>query len=100
MKRIITSFEKLDDKQIELFKTQYPDGYNSRDIISFKNLKGIEIKTIQISSNDTIYLVKLNEKLINRIYNDDDESNEELGEELGEELEIDSNESIDEEFED
>ena len=100
MKRIITSFEKLDDKQIELFKTQYPDGYSSQDIISFKNLKGIEIKTIQISSNDTIYLVKLNEKLINRIYNDDDESNEELGEELGEELEIDSNESIDEEFED
>ncbi|MBL6590383.1 MAG: hypothetical protein ISP60_01430 [Flavobacteriaceae bacterium] len=96
MKRLITSFEKLDDKQIELFKTQYPDGYSSQDIISFKNLKGIEIKTIQISSNDTIYLVKLNEKLINRIYNDD----EELNEELGEELEIDSNESIDEEFED
>lgn len=94
MKRIITSFEKLDDKQIELFKTQYPDGYSSQDIISFKNLKGIEIKAIQISSNDTIYLVKLNEKLINRIYNDDDESNEELGEEL----EIDSNESINEEF--
>ena len=96
MKRIITSFEKLDDKQIELFKTQYPDGYSSHDIISFKNLKGIEIKTIQISSNDTIYLVKLNEKLINRSYNDD----EEIDEELNEELEIDSNESIDEEFED
>jgi hypothetical protein len=92
MKRIITSFEKLDDKQIELFKTQYPDGYSSNDIISFKNLKGIEIKTIQIRSNDTIYLVKLNEKLINRIYNDD--------EELDKELEIDSNESFDEEFED
>jgi hypothetical protein len=90
MKRIITSFEKLDDKQIELFKTQYPEGYGSQDIISFKNLKGIEIKAIQISSNDAIYLVKLNEKLINRIYNDD--------EELDEELEIDSNESINEEF--
>ena len=88
MKRIITSFEKLDDKQIELFKTQYPEGYSSQDIISFKNLKGIEIKAIQISSNDAIYLVKLNEKLINRIYNDN------------EELEIDSYESFDEEFED
>ena len=90
MKRIITSFEKLDDKQIELFKTQYPDGYSSQDIISFKNLKGIEIKAIQISSNDTIYLVKLNEKLINRVYNDNEDSDVEL--------EIDSNESIDEEF--
>ena len=90
MKRIITSFEKLDDKQIELFKTQYPDGYSSQDIISFKNLKGIEIKAIQISSSNVIYLVKLNEKLINRIYNDNEDSDEEL--------EIDSNESIDEEF--
>ena len=90
MKRIITSFEKLDDKQIELFKTQYPDGYSSQDIISFKNLKGIEIKAIQISSNNAIYLVKLNEKLINRIYNDNEDSDEEL--------EIDSNESINEEF--
>lgn len=90
MKRIITSFEKLDDKQIELFKIQYPDGYSSQDIISFKNLKGIEIKAIQISSNNAIYLVKLNEKLINRIYNDNEDSDEEL--------EIDSNESIDEEF--
>lgn len=90
MKRIITSFEKLDDKQIELFKTQYPDGYSSQDIISFKNLKGIEIKAIQISSNNAIYLVKLNEKLINKIYNDNEDSDLEL--------EIDSNESIDEEF--
>ena len=90
MNRIITSFEKLDDKQIELFKTQYPEGYSSQDIISFKNLKGIEIKAIQISSNDAIYLVKLNEKLINRIYNDNEDSDVEL--------EIDSNESINEEF--
>lgn len=90
MKRIITSFEKLDDKQIELFKIQYPDGYSSQDIISFKNLKGIEIKAIQISSNNAIYLVKLNEKLINRIYNDNEDSDVEL--------EIDSNESINEEF--
>ena len=90
MKRIITSFEKLDDKQIELFKTQYPDGYSSQDIISFKNLKGIDIKAIQISSNNAIYLVKLNEKLINRVYNDNEDSDVEL--------EIDSNESIDEEF--
>ena len=90
MKRIITSFEKLDDKQIELYKTQYPDGYSSQDIISFKNLKGIEIKAIQISSNNAIYLVKLNEKLINRIYNDNEDSDVEL--------EIDSNESINEEF--
>ena len=90
MKRIITSFEKLDDKQIELFKTQYPDGYSSQDIISFKNLKGIDIKAIQISSNNAIYLVKLNEKLINRVYNDNEDSDVEL--------EIDSNESINEEF--
>ena len=90
MKRIITSFKKLDDKQIELYKTQYPDGYSSQDIISFKNLKGIEIKAIQISSNNAIYLVKLNEKFINRIFNDNEDSDEEL--------EIDSNESFDEEF--
>ncbi len=91
MKRIIISFENLNDKQIELFKTQYPDGYSSQDIISFKNLKGIEIKAIQISSDDTIYLVKLNEQLINRIYNHN--------EDLDVELEIDSDESNDEEFE-
>lgn len=93
MKRIITSFEKLDEKQIELFKTQYPDGYSSHDIVSFKNLQGIETKAIQINTNDTIYLVKLNEKLVNKIYNDDDDD-------FDKDLEFDLNNSVDEEFED
>jgi DNA-directed RNA polymerase subunit delta len=95
MKRIITSFEKLDEKQIELFKTQYPDGYSSHDIVSFKNLQGIETKAIQINTNDTIYLVKLNEKLVNKIYNDDDDDDD-----FDKDLEFDLNNSVDEEFED
>jgi len=97
MKRIITSFEKLDEKQIELFKTQYPDGYSSHDIISFKNLQGIETKAIQINTNDTIYLVKLNEKLVNKIYDDDDDDDDD---DFDRDLEIDLNNSVDEEFED
>ena len=99
MKRIITSFEKLDEKQIELFKTQYPDGYSSHDIISFKNLQGIETKAIQINTNDTIYLVKLNEKLVNKIYNDDDDDDDD-DDDFDKDLEIDLNNSVDEIFED
>jgi DNA-directed RNA polymerase subunit delta len=98
MKRIITSFEKLDEKQIELFKTQYPDGYSSHDIVSFKNLQGIETKAIQINTNDTIYLVKLNEKLVNKIYNDDDDDDDD--DDFDKDLEFDLNNSVDEEFED
>ena len=42
---------------------KYPDGYDDRDIISFKNAKNETIEAIKVETDETIYLVKISTKL-------------------------------------
>ena len=41
----------------------YPDGYDDRDIISFKNAQGDRIEAVEVLTADTKYLVKISAKL-------------------------------------
>lgn len=42
---------------------KFPDGYDDSDIISFRNAEGEQIEAVEIRTDDTIYLVKIGEKL-------------------------------------
>lgn len=42
---------------------EYPDGYDDRDIISFKNAHGDKIEAVEVLTEDTKYLVKISAKL-------------------------------------
>jgi len=79
MKRIIVDFAKLTTDILDLLAKKYPSGYDYSDVISFKNTKGENIRTVEVKTEDTIYLVKISAKLEQTLedYIDDESSFEE-----------------------
>jgi hypothetical protein len=79
MKRIIVDFAKLTTDILDLLAKKYPNGYVYSDVISFKNTKGENIRTVEVRTEDTIYLVKISAKLEQTLedYIDDESSFEE-----------------------
>ncbi|MFT6066005.1 MAG: hypothetical protein ACJAYY_000800 [Paraglaciecola sp.] len=63
MKRVIVEYSKLTTKILDLLIEKYPDGYGSNDIISFQNSEGKKVSTLEVRTDDTIFLVKISSKL-------------------------------------
>jgi hypothetical protein len=63
LKRVIVDFKKLTPEVLKLLVERYPDGYDDRDIISFKNAHGERIEAVEVLTEDTKYLVKISAKL-------------------------------------
>ena len=63
LKRVIVDFKKLTPEVLKLLVDRYPDGYDDRDIISFKNAHGDKIEAVEVLTEDTKYLVKISAKL-------------------------------------
>ncbi len=57
---------------------EYPDGYDDRDIISFKNTHGDKIEAVEVLTEDTKYLVKISAKLEVTMANYDEDDYEEF----------------------
>lgn len=94
MIRKLIDYKKLDhDLAARLIET-YPDGYGDEDIITFKNVQGEIIETVELRTNDTIYLVKISKCLANFISNF--EENLERGLESKEETDYDDEINIEE----
>jgi hypothetical protein len=75
MKRVIVEYAKLTTDILDMLIEKYPDGYDYSDVISFKNAKGDTVKAIEVKTEDTIYLVKISERLENAMeeYADDED---------------------------
>jgi len=63
LKRVIVDFKKLTPEVLKLLVDRYPDGYDDRDIISFKNALGDKIEAVEVLTDDSKYLVKISAKL-------------------------------------
>lgn len=63
MKRLIVDYKKLTDDILGLLVEKYPQGYHSKDIISFKNAQGETVEAVEVRTDDTIYLVKVSTRL-------------------------------------
>ena len=63
LKRVIVDFKKLTPEVLKLLIERYPDGYDDRDIFSFKNANGERVEAVEVLTVDTKYLVKISEKL-------------------------------------
>lgn len=63
MKRIIVDYKKLTPEILSLLVEKYPDGYDDKHIIKFKNAKNESIEAVEVRTEDTIYLVKISTKL-------------------------------------
>lgn len=107
MIRKLVDYKKLDHKLSAKLIETYPDGYGDEDIITFKNVRGEIIETVELRTNDTVYLVKISKSLANFISNFEENMEKGLDmkvtalnqeeELLNTELELQSEEEFDEE---
>ncbi|WP_411030852.1 hypothetical protein [Spongiimicrobium sp. 3-5] len=78
MKRILVDYKKLSHEVAALLIETYPHGYGDGDIIAFKNAQGEIIETVELRTEDTLYLVKISKNLSNFIANFEDAIEKEL----------------------
>ena len=71
MKRIIVDFKKLTPEILSLLVEKYPDGYDDRHIIVFKNARNQTIEAVEVPTEDCMYLVKVSSSLVNSMANFD-----------------------------
>jgi len=64
LKRIIVDYKKLTPEILNLLVEKFPDGYGIRDIVKFTNHKGQYIEAVEVSTEDTMYLVKISDELV------------------------------------
>ena len=96
LKRVLVDYKKLTPEVLKLLVDKYPDGYGDDDVINFKNIKGEKIEAVEVSTEDTKYLVKISSKLERTMANFDDDvdglDTEDLGELSENEAGLDSEE--------
>ncbi|MGB5554889.1 MAG: hypothetical protein WBM83_09550 [Flavobacteriaceae bacterium] len=78
LKRVIVDFKKLTPEVLKLLVERYPDGYDDRNIISFKNAQGERIEAVEVLTDDTKYLVKISAKLEYTMENYDEDDYEDF----------------------
>jgi hypothetical protein len=86
MKRIIVDYKKLTSEILNLLVEKFPDGYGIRDIIRFTNHKGQYVEAVEVATEDTIYLVKISDELVDSMENFYEEEEDDI---LERDLEID-----------
>jgi len=64
MRNIIVDYKKLTPEILNLLVEKFPDGYGIRDVIKFTNHKGQYIEAVEVSTEDTKYLVKISDELV------------------------------------
>ena len=86
MRRIIVDYKKLTNEILKMISERYPDGYNDNDIIVFRNKDNEIIEAIEVKTEDTIYLVKISDELVDSMENFYEEEEEDI---IERDLEID-----------
>ncbi|NRD21765.1 hypothetical protein HNV10_00835 [Winogradskyella litoriviva] len=78
LKRVIVDFKKLTPEILALLVEKYPDGYDDDQIVSFKNAKNETIEAVEVTTEDTKYLVKVSTKLEQTMENYDEDDYEDF----------------------
>ncbi|MDV7187641.1 hypothetical protein R3X25_10145 [Lutibacter sp. TH_r2] len=80
MKRIIVDFKKLTPEILNLLVEKFPDGYGIRDVIHFTNHKGQYIEAVEVKTEDTVYMVKISDQLVDSMesFDVDDDMDEDV----------------------
>lgn len=100
MKRIIVDYKKLTSEILNLLVDKFPDGYGIRDVIRFTNHKGQYVEAVEVSTEDTIYLVKISDELVDSMENFYEEEEDDVIErDLEIDLDLDIKVAIDDEEE-
>lgn len=78
LKRVIVDFKKLTPEILALLVEKYPHGYDDDHIISFKNANNEIVETVEVTTEDTKYLVKVSTKLSVTMENYDEDDYEDF----------------------
>ncbi len=100
LKRVIVDFKKLTPEVLKLLVEKYPDGYDDTNIITFRNAQGERIEAVEVTTEDTKYLVKISAKLEKTMANYDEDDYEDFDDDDPEaipDVEIADDEDMDEE---
>lgn len=89
MKRIIVDYKKLTPEILNLLVEKFPDGYGIRDIIHFTNHKGQYVDAVEVKTEDTIYLVKISDELVDSMESYDDDSDSPIETDIVDEIDLD-----------
>lgn len=78
LKRVIVDFKKLTPEILALLVEKYPDGYDDDQVITFRNAKNELVEAIEVTTEDTKYLVKVSTKLAVTMENYDEDDYEDF----------------------
>jgi hypothetical protein len=63
MKRIIKDYKNISQEHADLIAESYPNGFENENLVSFTTPKGEFIKALEIRTEDTIYLFKIDKNM-------------------------------------
>lgn len=67
MKRVIKDYKSIGNELIQRLIKAFPDGIYEDDLISITKPNGDKINVVELHTEDTIYLIKMNPELQRRI---------------------------------
>jgi DNA-directed RNA polymerase subunit delta len=76
MKRVIVDYKKLNKEILDMLVEKFPQGYEAKDIIIFRNAQNEVIEAVEVKTDDTIYLVKVSKRLADTMENYDDDDDD------------------------
>jgi hypothetical protein len=78
LKRVIVDFKKLTPEILALLVEKYPDGYDDENIITFRNANNEIVEAVEVTTDDTKFLVKVSTKLQVTMENYDEDDYEDF----------------------
>jgi DNA-directed RNA polymerase subunit delta len=72
LRRVIKDYNTLSQEHIDLINEHFPHGFENDNLVSFVTPKGQFIKALEVRTDDTIYLFKIDKNM-----KVDDEENQE-----------------------
>lgn len=78
LKRVIVDFKKLTPEILALLVEKYPHGYDDDHVVKFKNVKSELVEAVEVTTEDTKYLVKVSSKLEVTMENYDEDDYEDF----------------------
>ena len=64
MKRIIKNYTNITEAHIALIAAEYPDGFGDEDVRTLSLPDGKYIRCLEIKTEDTIYLFRIDSEMI------------------------------------
>jgi len=74
LKRVIKDYNSLTQEHIDLINEHYPNGFENENLVSFVTPKGQFIKALEVRTDDTIYLFKIDKNM--KVDDEENQDNE------------------------